>query len=196
MSLEERAKLMITLGGKSKTNNEKTDSMIERIEKVMKEQHFPCEWRIEWLKQKHMIEIVVMIPVELDAGKTMTDRYGMTSTRSNIIFEDTVLLYNARLAEIKNENYITTLAFDEPEGLYGGTIEAICKNLRLTVGEAIPQLQEFLNDENQHYFELNWNESSYKTTLKTLKDTGRFDYTIYTYPLEKTGETVKPNEVE
>ena len=196
MSQEERAELMITLGGNSKPNEEKKDTMIDHIQKKMQHQHFPCEWRIELLKQKHIIEIVVMIPVELGIEKTFTDRYGKRNTKSKFVFEDTVLLYDARLAEIKDDNYITTLSFDEPDGFYGGTIEAICKNLRLTVGEAIPQLNEFIHDDDQNHFELNWNEDSFQTTIKTLKDTGRFDYTIYAYPLENTGETVEANEME
>ncbi|MDE1547880.1 DUF3013 family protein [Jeotgalibaca caeni] len=171
-------------------------SMISYIQETMEDLHFPCEWRIEWFKQKHMIELLVMIPVELEEGQKLTDRYGVLNVGSKFVFEDAILLYDVHLAQIRNDNYITAIEFDEPDGMYGGTIQALCKNLRLTVGQAITQLEEFIVDENQSRFEMVWNDDNFQATIKTLKDTGRFDYTIYSYPSDITEDVVGSNELE
>lgn len=171
-------------------------SMINHIQTTMKELHFPCEWRIEWFKQKHMIEIVVMLPVQLDDESKLTDRYGTVNVQPKFVFEDAILLYDTHLAEIKNDNYIAALEFDEPDGLYGGTIQALCKNLRITVGQAIPQLRDFFEDEDISRFEMVWNDDNFQATMNTLKDTGRFDFTVYPYPSDITEEVVGTNELE
>lgn len=171
-------------------------SMIEKLHQTMKELNFPCEWRIEWFKQKHMIEIAVMLPVHIPDDLSLTDRYGVSNIGETFVFEDTVLLYDVHLAEIRNDNYISTIEFDEPDGMYGGTIQAICKTLRLTVGQAIPQLEEFVQEESVSRFEMVWNDENFQATMNTLKDTGRFDYTIFAYPSDITEKVVGSNEVE
>ena len=172
-------------------------SMIEKIHETMKELHFPCEWRIEWFKQKHMIEIVIMIPVSAkDNEEKIKDRYGIVNEKVDFIFEDTILLYDIHLAEIKDDNYITAIEFDEPDGLYGGTIQAICKNLRITVGEAMVQLKEFFSEENRMRFEIEWNDENYQSTIRTLKNSGRFDENIYTYPSDITEDLEENHGLE
>ncbi|AZP05469.1 DUF3013 family protein [Jeotgalibaca ciconiae] len=171
-------------------------NIINKIQKTMESLHFPCEWRIEWFKQKHTIEIVVMIPVTLEKDSTVTDQYEKVNIHDNFVFEDAVLLYDTRLSDIKNSNYLATIEFDKEDGLYGGTIESICKNLRVSVGQAMNDLHEFLQDDAQVRFEIKWNDNNYQNTIKTLKDIDRFDYAIYSYPSEITEDVVDENEVE
>lgn len=172
-------------------------SMIEKIHETMISMHFPCEWRVEWFKQKHMIEIAVMIPISLgNRTQKVRDRYGDTNIDADFVFEDTLLLYDVHLAKISDDNYITAIEFDEPDGLYGGTILAICKNLRITVGEAITQLQEFLSDDEQARFEMEWNNENYQSTIQTLKDTGRFEQILYPYPSDITEDLEEKDDLE
>lgn len=171
--------------------------MIENIHETMKDLHFPCEWRIEWFKQKHMIEIVIMIPTSVsnDEDKVM-DRYGIENEEAQFIFEDAILLYDIHLAEIRDDNYITAIEFDEPDGLYGGTIQAICKNLRITVGEAIVRLEEFFSEKDLMRFEMEWNDENYQSTIRNLKNIGRFDETLFYYPSDITEDLEENDELE
>lgn len=171
-------------------------SMIEYIHTTMNNLHFPCEWRIEWFKQKNMIEIVLMIPSHANEDARLEDKYGNSNLEDFFVFEDAILVYDLSLAEIQDDNYITALKFDEPGGLYGGTIEAMCKTLRITVMQAMTRLEEFLKDEDQTVFTIGWNEENYRSTIQTLKDTGRFDKTLYYYPSDITEDVEDDDEME
>lgn len=171
-------------------------SMIEYIHTAMKGHHFPCEWRIEWFKQKNMIEVVIMIPAHANEDERIEDKYGNANIESFFVFEDAILLYDINLAEIQDDNYITAIKFDEPGGMYGGTMDALCKTLRIAVMQAMTRLEEFLKDEDQSVFFIEWNEENYQSTIQTLKNTGRFDKTLYYYPSDITEDVEGTDEME
>ncbi len=97
---------------------------------------------------------------------------------------------------LKDDNYLATIAFDDEKGVSGGLIDAICKTMRLVIGEAVVELEEFLMSDAYDHFEIKWNNQNYLSTLQTLKDTSRFDTSIYSYPSELPEGVVKNNEVE
>lgn len=159
-------------------------NMIERIADTMNVLHFPCEWRIQWFQREQKVEIFFMFEVDLKSHCMIQDKYHTVNSSDQFVFEDAVLFYHPHLAYSKDDNYLTTLAFDSMNGLSGGMIDSICKTLRLIVGEAVVELEEFLENERYDHFQIEWNEQNFLSILKTFKETGRFDTTIYSYPTE------------
>lgn len=192
----EKVAWLLTKVGYKKEVMEMQKNIINKIKETLEDMNMPCEWRVEWFKQKHMIEIVVMIPVAMPLDERVSDQYGTVNSHDQFVFEETILLFDSRLAEIKNDNYLLSIPFDKEDGLYGGTIQALCKTLRLSVVQAISDLNEFIHDNQTVLFEMKWHNDNYLSTIKTMKDLNRFDYVIYSYPSDITEKVVDENEVE
>ncbi|MGP6139707.1 MULTISPECIES: DUF3013 family protein [unclassified Jeotgalibaca] len=172
------------------------NNMIERITNTMNELHFPCEWRIQWFQREQKVEIIFMFEVNASEQLEVADKYQTVNSSNQFVFEDAVLLYHPHLAILKDDNYLTTIAFDDDKGISGGLIDAVCKTMRLVIGEAIVELEEFLVSDDLSHFEIDWNSNNFLSTMQTYKDTGRFDATIYSYPSELPEGVVENNEVE
>lgn len=172
------------------------NNMIERITDTMNALHFPCEWRIQWFEREQKVEIILMLEVHAPENTKLTDKYQSVNSSDHFVFEDVVLLFHPNLGVLKDDNYLATIAFDDEKGVSGGLIDAICKTMRLVIGEAVVELEEFLMSDAYDHFEIKWNNQNYLSTLQTLKDTSRFDTSIYSYPSELPEGVVKNNEVE
>lgn len=172
------------------------NNMIARLTQTMNDLHFPCEWRIQWFQREQKIEIILMVEVNAPENIVLTDKYQTANNDTQFVFEDAVLLYHPNLALLRDDNYLATIAFDGDNGISGGMIDALCKTMRLAVGAAMVELEEFLVDATYAHFEIVWNHENYLSALQTLKDTGRFDATVYSYPSELPEGVVENNEVE
>ena len=157
-------------------------SMIDKLHEELEEQHLPCEWRLEWHKPFHTVEIVLLLEVSYPPDNSISDIFGHSNHEDRFIFEDSVLFYDRASSKIKTEEYLTGIPFDRKKGIQGGLAEAVVKNIRLTVGEANTKLRDFLKGEGESSFELHWNELNFMQTIETLKELGRFDETYYRYP--------------
>ena len=157
-------------------------SMIDRIHEELKEQYLPCEWRLEWHKPFHTVEIVLLLEVRYPPDNSISDKFGHSNHEDRFIFEDSVVFYDRSASKIRTDDYLAGIAFDRKKGIQGGLAKAVVKNIRLTLGEANSNLREFLTDEGKASFELHWNELNFVQTIETLKEIGRYDETYYRYP--------------
>lgn len=172
------------------------NNMIERITDTMNKLHFPCEWRIQWFEREQKVEIIFMFEVKAHENTKVTDKYQNVNHSNQFVFEDAVLLFHPNLAVLKDDNYLATVAFDDENGVSGGLVDALCKTMRLVIGDASVELEEFMMSDTYDHFEVKWNKRNYLSTVQTLKDTGRFDASIYSYPSELPEGVVENNEVE
>lgn len=172
------------------------NNMIERLTDTMNSLQFPCEWRIQWFQREQKVEIIFLIEIVAPENLEVADKYQTVNSTNQFVFEDAVLIYHPYLEILEDDNYLTTVAFDDENGISGGLIDALCKTLRLVIGEAIVEIEEFLKDENHSHFKIDWNNSNFLSTLETLKSIKRFDTTIYSYPSELPEGVVGKNEVE
>ena len=172
------------------------NNMIERLTDTLNNLHFPCEWRIQWFEREQKIEVIFMFEVKANENIKVMDKYQSVNHSNQFIFEDAVLLFHPSLAVLKDENYLATIAFDDEKGISGGLIDAFCKTMRLVIGEALVELDEFMTSDAYDRFEIKWNKHNYLSTVQTLRDTARFDTLIYSYPSELPEGVVGNNEVE
>lgn len=172
------------------------NNMIERITNTMNNLHFPCEWRIQWFEREQKVEIIFMLEVNAHEDTKVTDKYQSVNHGNQFVFEDAVLLFHPNLAVLKDDNYLATIAFDDEKGVSGGLVDALCKTMRLVIGEAVVKLEEFMMSGTYDRFEIKWHKNNYLSTVQTLKDTARFDALIYSYPSELPEGVVGNNEVE
>lgn len=156
--------------------------MISLLQMKMEEQQLPCEWRIEWHKTFHTVEIVLLLEVVHLSDNTVIDKYGYSNYDENFIFEDSVLLYDREFSKSAIDDYLSRIPFDRKKGIQGGFADAIVKTIRLTVNAANNELREFVSDKGKSLFEMHWNEQNFLTSQETLKKIGRYDETYYRYP--------------
>jgi hypothetical protein len=156
--------------------------MVSLIKLKLEEQHLPCEWRLEWHKTFHTVEIVLLLEVVHPPDNTLWDKHGSTNYEDTFIFEDSILLYDRQNSKIRTDEYLASVPFDRKKGMQGGLVDTLVKNIRLTVNAANNELRDFLLDRGEPLFEMHWNEQNFLASLDTLKKIGRYDETYYRYP--------------
>lgn len=156
--------------------------MVSLIKLKLEEQYLPCEWRLEWHKTFHTVEIVLLLEVVHPPDNTLWDKYGSTNYEDKFIFEDSIVLYDRQTSKIRMDEYLASVPFDRKKGIQGGLVDALVKNIRITVNAANNELRDFLSNGEQSLFEMHWNEQNFLASLDTLKKIGRYDESYYRYP--------------
>ncbi len=85
-------------------------------------------------------------------------------------------------SKIRTDEYLASVPFERMKGIQGGLVDALVKNIRITVNAADNELRDFLLDGEQPLFEMRWNEQNFLASMDTLKKIGRYDETYYRYP--------------
>ncbi|MGX7418817.1 DUF3013 family protein [Carnobacterium gallinarum] len=158
------------------------EDLIEYITTVLEEANLEFDWLIQWNKRQHGIEIYFTLFVETDSSEVIEDVEGTVSENDIIEFEDGIVFYDPTKSKIELEDYLIGIPFDSKKGIEKGLIEAVAKYLRIVVTEGHADLMDFATDPTIESFEMNWDQQAFLGTIETLKETGRYDATLVSYP--------------
>ena len=95
-------------------------SMIDKIHEELEEQQLPCEWRLEWHKPFHTVEIVLLLEVSYPPDNSISDIFGHSNHEDRFVFEDSDLVDDRASSKIKTAEDLAGIPFDPEEGSPGG----------------------------------------------------------------------------
>ncbi|MGX7023988.1 DUF3013 family protein [Vagococcus hydrophili] len=157
----------------------KKEHLLEVLEKELEKQLKEFDFAIDWHPKKHQFEVIVVLFAENKDQESIEDEEGIVSEEEVIEFEDTVLFYTNPQDEIDKEEYLTTILFDRKKGLSKEWIRVFAKHLNDCLTEGQSDLLDFLSDESQEVFELNWNEEEFSKQTVAINNNTWVSYPKY-----------------
>lgn len=159
------------------------ETLIDYLGEALEESDFEFDWKLEWNKKQHAIEVYFSIFAEQKEDNIIIEDIEGTAAQNEIIqFEDAICFFDPKKSKIQMDNYLKAFPFDFKMGIEKGYIEAILKTLRIVVTEGQSDLLDFASDPTIEEFELNWNDTNFDGTIKTLKDINRYSEEKLLYP--------------
>lgn len=132
------------------------------------------QWRIVHDSHKRAIEIYFVVSLEVQDEQYVQDINSQINRDNKIQLEDVVCVYDIKEHRILPENYLYALPFDNKTGIEEGKVDALLKQLNIIISTANSQIREFLLDNNQQEFSLEWNNLNFESTIETLINTNHY----------------------
>lgn len=159
-------------------------------EKMMREAK-NYQWRIILDSHKRALEIYFVITVDTEAERFVQDINGQVNKTNILQFEDVVCFYDETNHRLLPQNYFNAIPFHPEEGIDEGLVDAFLKQLNIVVSGSFIKLREFLLDDSQDAFELQWNEMNMQKTVETLKATNRYSTNKRTFTADNEKSIVE-----
>lgn len=146
------------------------------------------QWRIVSDSHKGAIEIYLALSIDIEPNQFVQDINAQVNLPGEIYFEDVVCFYDQTDNKIIRDNYLVAIPLDPVVGVEAGYVDAFLKQLNITFSTAKSQLRNFLENDKEKEFVLNWNEENMRNTVKTMKRTNNYsrDRLIFSAVEEKS----------
>ena len=155
--------------------------LIEYIYKKMIAETKNYQWYIVFDSHKHALEIYFTISLKMNEEQYVQDINGNVNNSNLLQFEDVVCFYDINEQRILPDNYVYAVPFNPETGIEQGEVDAVLKQLNILISHARNQLREFLLDESQEEFTMEWNEKNMSNTIETMRNTNRYSTNILTF---------------
>lgn len=132
------------------------------------------QWRMVHDSHKQALEIYFVVSLEAEEAKYVQDVNGNVNRSELLQFEHVACFYNEKENRIVPSNYLYAVPFNPEEGIEKGTIDAYLKQQHILISGVRSQLREFLLDDQQKEFTMEWNEMYVADTINTMKKTNRY----------------------
>lgn len=152
------------------------------LEEVLVEHNLDFDWTVQRNKRQHTIEVYFSISVETESDIVVEDISGTVNNEGSIQIEDAICFYDPLKSKLVLDHYLKAFPFELKRGIEKGYIDTVVKMLRISVTEGQADLLDFATDPSIETFEFKWNESNFEKTVKTLKETDRYNLEIVPYP--------------
>jgi hypothetical protein len=139
------------------------------------------QWKMIFDRHKHALEIYFTISLELNKEQYVQDINGNVNDSNLLQFEEVVCFYDINEQRVLPENYVYAVPFNPDTGIEQGEVDAFLKQLNIQISHARNQLREFLLDEGQEVFTMEWNEKNMDNTLATMRETNRYSTNLLTF---------------
>ncbi|WP_407370605.1 DUF3013 family protein [Carnobacterium sp.] len=159
------------------------ETLLDYLGEALEESDFEFDWKLEWNKRQHAIELYFSIFAENKENHVVIEDVEGTANEGEIIqFEDAICFFDPKKSKIQMDNYLKAIPFDFKMSIEKGYVDAVLKTLRIVVTEGQSDLLDFATDPSIDTFELNWNDTNFDGTIKTLKDINRYSEEKLIYP--------------
>ncbi len=132
------------------------------------------QWRLVFDSHKQALEIYFVIALKAEEAKYVQDVNGSVNRSELLQYEHVACFYNADENRIVPGNYLYAVPFNPNEGIAKGIVDAYLKQQHILVSSVHGQLREFLLDDSQKEFTMEWNEKYVTDTINTMKETNRY----------------------
>ncbi|MDO5456767.1 MAG: DUF3013 family protein [Atopococcus tabaci] len=160
--------------------------------KMMEESQANFYWDLSYNEEQEIHECFFMLESEIpeDASYKLMDARGRVNTSEKLLLADRIAFYDLSSSYIDPGFYLKAFPVDKEEGIEKGFIEAFIKYLHQLVNGQRVALENFLKQDNtqvpEEQFAFTWQDESFRQTIKTLKDTQRYDFDKITFDLTET----------
>ncbi|EHI70903.1 DUF3013 family protein [Streptococcus ictaluri] len=142
------------------------------------DKHFQYDYAMDWDKKNHAVEVTFVLEAQnQDAIETVDDQ-GQVS-KEDIVFEDYVLFYNPQKSQFNAEDYLVTIPYEPKRGLSREFLAYFAQFLNDVATEGHSDLMDFLEDESQFDFGLEWNQELFEEGQTGLEEKEFFAYPRY-----------------
>lgn len=139
------------------------------------------QWRIVFDSHKQALEIYFVVSLEAEEAKYVQDINGKVNRSELLQFENIACFYNEKENRIVPSNYLYAVPFNPEEGIDQGIVDAFLKQQHILVSGTRGQLREFLLDDQQKEFSMQWNASYAANTIDTMQKTNRYSVNKLTF---------------
>lgn len=152
-----------------------SEDLTKYVYEKMLEEARSYQWRMIYDSHKQALEIYFVVSLETENAKHVQDINGQVNRTELLQFEEVVCFYNQKENKIIPKNYLYDVPFDPKIGIEKGTVDAYLKQQHILISGIRSQLREFLLDERQKEFSLEWNEVYVANTIQTMINTNRYE---------------------
>lgn len=132
------------------------------------------QWRMIYDSHKQALEIYFVVSLETENAKHVQDVNGQVNRTELLQFEEVACFYNQEENKIVPKNYLYAVPFDPKVGIEKGTVDAYLKQQHILISGVRSQLREFILDDRQKEFSLEWTEMYVADTIQTMIHTNHF----------------------
>lgn len=139
------------------------------------------QWRVVLDSHKQALEIYFIVSLETNEKQDVQDVNGQVNRSKQLLFEQVACFYNHKNHRIVPNNYLYAVPFDPDLGIDEGEVDAYLKQQHIHIASARGQLREFLLDDNQKEFTMQWNDIYVRDTIETMRQTNRYSTNKLTF---------------
>lgn len=143
----------------------KKENMLDYLDKMIAKYLGEYDCAIDWDKKNHTIELIVTLYAQNAKDIQIEDVEGVLSDEV-IEFEDGVLFYHPEKSNFDPEDYLHTIPYEGKKGLPNTQLEAVGAYLQTVLANGESDLLDFLHDEEEEVFELQWLQTAFKLEVK------------------------------
>lgn len=142
------------------------------------DKHFHYDYAMDWDKKNHAVEITLVLEAQNQSAVETIDDQGQLS-KEDIVFEDYVLFYNPEKSQFQAADYLVAIPFEPKNGFSREFLGYFAQFLNDVAIEGHSDLMDFLADDSQLDFSLEWNAEAFEEGQIGLEEGARFPYPRY-----------------
>ncbi|MFP9085161.1 DUF3013 family protein [Streptococcus equi] len=142
------------------------------------DKHFHYDYAIDWDKRNHTVGITFILEAQNQSAVETIDDQGQFS-KEDIVFEDDVLFYNPEKSQVQAEDYLVVIPFEPKKGFSREFLGYFAQFLNDVAIEGHSDLMDFLADDSQLDFSLEWNAEAFEEGRMGLEEGVCFPYPRY-----------------
>lgn len=152
-------------------------NFVEVLETLF-EQEIPNDFEFIWDKKNFTIALCFIIDIHNPNHVELIDIDGEENT-DNIAYEDAVLFYHPTKSSINPSEYLAVFPYQDKKGLSKEFLITLIAHLKFVLLEGESDLMDFLTDETQDIFELDFKQAEFEQKIENIKETEFFAYPKY-----------------
>ncbi|MBS7578196.1 MULTISPECIES: DUF3013 family protein [unclassified Enterococcus] len=152
-------------------------NFVEVLETLF-EQELPNDFEFIWDKKNFTIALCFIIDVHNPKHIELIDIDGAESA-DNIAYEDAILFYHPIKSKFDPKEYLAAFPYQDKKGLSKEFLVALIAHLKFVLSEGESDLMDFLTDDLQDVFELNFHQADFQQKIENIEETEFFAYPKY-----------------
>lgn len=146
------------------------------IENYLNEEKPQFSWDITYNEVKRIYELSLgLLENEDKRYPRLEDIQGNVSNGSHVYLVDRICFYDVKISYFEPSHYLKTVKVNFEEGIEKGYVDLLLDEFVRIGTQGKTQLYEFLREQQDPSFKLEWNEKRFNVALKTAEDVKRYD---------------------
>ncbi|MTD42329.1 DUF3013 family protein [Erwinia sp. CPCC 100877] len=157
----------------------KKATMLTYLDQQLSKKITEYDVALDWDNKNHTIEVVFRLFAENKENEQIDDAAGTVSTEDIIEFEDGVLFYHPEKSSFDEADFLAVIPYEGKKGLKKSLLDGFVDYLNVVLTEGQSDLLDFLADDEQEIFELNWSSEAFDAAVKKYQTADSDSYIAY-----------------